>query len=250
MKVAVTGKGGSGKTTIAGALARHLARKGEKVVAIDADPNPNLGIALGLSRIAVEGLESILNGMIASGHTHNDPTPGADDLLARFGTDAPDGVRLVATGKIERPTDSCLCCGSHSTTRAFFGALPAEDRVVVADLEAGLNDLIWAKPGEGDYVLIVADPSAKAVEIARRAAELAREMGVTRIIGIANRSTGEGHAAALAAALDAEIISIPEDPGVEKANSLGVAPVDTDSGSPAMVSIAGLATRLVGADVA
>jgi len=249
MKIAVTGKGGVGKTTIAGALARHFARSGHQVVAIDADPNPNLGIALGLPRQTVEDLESILNGMLASGHTHNDPTPAPDELLERFGTDAPGGVRLVATGKIERPTDSCLCCGSHSTTRAFFGALPSQHRVVVADLEAGLSDLIWAQPGESDFVVVVADPSAKAVEIARRGAELARSMGVTQIIGVANRSTSERDSATLAEAIGADVVSIPEDPAVERANHLGVAPADTDAESPAMVATAALAARLSGMPV-
>src|SRR2546429_9054391 len=90
---------------------------------------------------------------------------------------------LVATGKIERPTDACLCCGSHMTTREFFGELPAEDRMVVADLEAGLNDLIWAQPGPEDVVLAVAEPSMKAVEIARRARGIAERLGVRSISG-------------------------------------------------------------------
>ncbi|MEO7836315.1 MAG: P-loop NTPase [Acidimicrobiales bacterium] len=244
MKIAVTGKGGSGKSTVAGALARQLARSGNEVVAIDADPNPNLGVALGVGQAGVESLVPILNGLLAAGHTHDDPTPDPDDLLERFGLVAPDGVRLVATGKIERPTDSCLCCGSHSTTRAFFGALPAVNRVVVADLEAGLNDLIWAKPGAGDCVLVVADPSAKAVDIARRGVDLAHSMGVTQILGVANRCAGDQDRAALARALGIEVISIPEDPAVEKANAAGVAPLDASPDSPAMMAIAGLVARL------
>lgn len=245
MKIAVTGKGGSGKTTVTGALARQLARAGHEVVAIDADPNPNLGIALGVTQAATEALQPILNGLQASGHTHDDPVPDPDELMLRFGIEAPDGVRLVATGKIERPSSSCLCCGSHSTTRAFFGALPAEGRVVVADLEAGLNDLIWAQPGPGDHVLVVADPSAKATDIAGRAVELAKGMGVNHILGIANRCATEEDAAALSDALGIETIAIPEDPAVERANLIGVAPIDADVSSPAMTAIAVLAHRLL-----
>lgn len=245
MKIAVTGKGGTGKTTVAGTLARHLARAGHRVVAIDADPNPNLGIALGVSQAATEALQPILNGLQAAGHTHNDPVPDPDELLLRFGIDAPDGVRLVATGRIERPSDSCLCCGSHSTTRAFFGALPAEDRVVVADLEAGLNDLLWARPGAGDHVLVIAEPSAKALDIAIRAVGLAREMGVNHILGVANRCATEADAARLSDALGIETMAVPEDPAVERANALGVAPIEADASSPAMTAIAGLAGRLM-----
>lgn len=245
MKIAVTGKGGSGKSTVSGALARYLADQGHRVVAVDGDPNPNLGISLGVQREEVESMEPILNALLAAGHTHNDPTPDPEDLLARYGVDAPGNVRLVATGKIERPTDSCLCCGSHMTTRQFFGELRDDDRIVVADLEAGINDLLWANPGPEDVVLVVAEPSAKSVEIARRATELVGELGVTRIIGVANRSSDDADLARMADALGgAQIVTVPEDPAVERADHLGQAVYDLDRSSPAMVAVAALADLL------
>ncbi len=245
MRIAVTGKGGSGKSTVSGALARHLARMGHKVVAIDADPNPNLGISLGVDRESVENMKPILNSLLDAGHTHNDPTPAADDLLGSYGVDAPEGVRLVATGKIERPSDACLCCGSHNTTRQFFGDLPADDRIVLADLEAGLNDLIWARPGPDDVVLAVTEGSAKSVEIARRACRLAEEMGVTRILGVANRTVSDGDVERISAELAVEVFTVPEDPAVEHADHLGVAAIDADPESPAMVAVGRLAELLV-----
>ena len=245
MKIAVTGKGGSGKSTISGALARCLARQGHKVIAIDADPNPNLGISLGVPRRSVESMRPILNALIDSGHTHDDPTPAAEDLLSRYGVEAPEGVTLVATGKIERPSDSCLCCGSHNTTRQFFGELAAADRIVLADLEAGLNDLIWARPGAHDVVLAVTEGSAKSVEIARRACRLAEEMGVARVIAVANRTVSDADVERVAEVLDVvEVVNVPEDPAVEHADHLGVAPIDLNPGSPALVAISQLAQRL------
>ncbi len=243
MKIAVTGKGGVGKTTVAGALIRGLAKAGHRVVAIDADPNPNLGVSLGLPRDSVDTMRPILNALLDSGHTHDDPTPEADELLARYGIEAPDGIVLVATGKIERPTDACLCCGSHNTTRQFFGQLPDHDRMVVADLEAGLNDLIWAKPGPDDMVLVVADPSAKSVEVARRACRMAESMGVTRILGVANRSNGEADTTRLNEALGVDVVSVVEDPAVERADRLGIAPFDAYPESPAMVDVAAIIER-------
>lgn len=245
MKIAVTGKGGSGKSTVSGALARHLAQMGHEVVAIDADPNPNLGISLGVDRELVESMRPILNSLLDAGHTHNDPTPPADDLLADYGIDAPGGVRLVATGKIERPSGACLCCGSHNTTRQFFGELPADDRVVLADLEAGLNDLVWARPGPDDVVLAITEGSAKSVEIARRACRMAEEMGVTRIIGVANRSITESDVARISAELGVEMFTVPEDPAIEEADQQGVAAIDAHPTSPAMVAVGELATRLM-----
>ena len=245
MKIAVTGKGGSGKSTISGALARCLARQGHKVIAIDADPNPNLGISLGVPRRAVESMRPILNALIDSGHTHDDPTPAAEELLSRYGVEAPEGVTLVATGKIERPSDACLCCGSHNTTRQFFGELAAEDRIVLADLEAGLNDLIWARPGSHDVVLAVTEGSAKSVEIARRACRLAEGMGVARVIAVANRTVSDADVERVAQVLDVEeVVSVPEDPAVEHADHLGLAPIDLDPGSPALVALSQLAQRL------
>ena len=245
MKIAVTGKGGSGKTTVAGALIRSLAEAGHRVVAVDADPNPNLGISIGLPRESVETMRPILNALLDEGHTHNDPTPEPDQLLARYGLQAPDGVVLIATGKIERPTDACLCCGSHNTTRQFFGSLPADDRTVVADLEAGLNDLMWAKPGPDDTVLVIAEPSAKSVEVARRACRMAEAMGVVNILGVANRAETEEDVARVAEALGVEVLSVPEDPAIEKADQLGVAAFDTDRGSPALKAVGAIADRLV-----
>ena len=243
MRIAVTGKGGSGKSTISGTLCRQLARSGHRVVAVDADPNPNLGVSLGMERSAVEAMDPILNALLTAGHTHDDPRPDPEELLTRYGTAAPDGIAVVATGKIERPTDACLCCGSHNTTREFFGALRADDRVVVADLEAGLNDLLWARPGRDDVVLAVAEPSAKSVEIARRACRLAESMGVERVIAVANRGTAE-HGARLADVTGVEVMEVPFDPVVEEADRLGVAPIDVDASSPAVSAVGRLASRL------
>lgn len=245
MKIAITGKGGSGKTMVAGALARHLATRGHKVVAIDADPNPNLGISLGVPSNEVEAMESILTALQATGYTHDQPLPDPDDLIARYGVDAPAGVSLVATGKIERPSDACLCCGSHVTTRRFFGDLPATDRFVVADLEAGLNDLIWAQPGPGDVVLIVAEPSAKSVEIAAGAARLARDMGVQRLLGVANRCASEADIERLTTAVGTDSFAIPHDPAVADADRRGVAVFDVQPTSAAMVAVGEVADALL-----
>jgi len=246
MKVALTGKGGAGKSTVAGALIRHLAANGNRVVALDADPNPNLGISIGVPRHTVESMTPILNSLLASGYTHDDPRPSAEELLARYGVDGPDDIVLIATGKIERPSDDCLCCGSHNTTRQFFGDLSADDRIVIADLEAGLNDLMWAHPGSDDIVLAVSDGSAKSVEIARRSCRLAEEMGVRRVIAVANRMMPGAERQRLTIELGVgEAVSIPEDPAVLEADRLGVAAFDVCPDSPAVVAV-GQLVRLLG----
>lgn len=100
MKVAVLGKGGSGKTTVAALLARHCARGGREVVAVDCDANPMLGISLGLGVEATERLAGIRQALDAGGEEH---AGTADELLDRFGSSGPDGVRLAVVTKIEDP---------------------------------------------------------------------------------------------------------------------------------------------------
>ena len=102
MKVAVVGKGGSGKTIVAGVLARSLARAGWEVVALDCDANPNLGISLGLGPEETERLVGIRQALDAE-EDEEEHAPTADELLARFGAPAPDGVRLVVVTRIDRP---------------------------------------------------------------------------------------------------------------------------------------------------
>ncbi len=100
MKIAVCGKGGSGKSTISGALARHLARQGHKVVAMDADPNPNLGISLGVGDEETERLVSMRQALDEGEEAH---APTWDTLISRYGSDGPDGVRLAVVSRIDNP---------------------------------------------------------------------------------------------------------------------------------------------------
>ncbi len=243
MKIVVTGKGGAGKTTISGALARLLARGGHRVVALDCDPSPGLGISLGLGPEATEAAPAVLNSLVALGHTHNDPDPDPEDLLTRFGVDGPDGVRLLVGGKVEQLAGACVCCGSHSTTRKLFSNLPHEGRVVLADLEAGLNDLIWASPKADDIVIALAEPSAKGFEIARRACELAETMGVGQRIVVANRANG-ADVETLSELTGLAAVAVPDDPAVAQADREGLAPIDVDPQSPALLAIASLAEQL------
>lgn len=100
MKIGVIGKGGSGKTTLSGIIARTLARSGRHVIALDCDANPNLGISLGLGLERTEALAAIRQSL-DEGETEH--APGVEELLTRFGVEAPDGVQLAVVTKIDQP---------------------------------------------------------------------------------------------------------------------------------------------------
>lgn len=106
MKVAIAGKGGSGKTTIAGTLARVLAQSGQRVLAIDADPNPNLAVSLGMDAETAAAIEPVPHSF--SHHTEDaegrysvglDVSP--EDIADRYGTAGPDDVTLLMIGRVE-----------------------------------------------------------------------------------------------------------------------------------------------------
>ena len=100
MRIAVVGKGGSGKTTTSAILARSLARRGVSVIALDCDTNPNLGISLGVGFDETDRLPAMRQALDDEQVEH---APTWDELISRFGTDAPDGVRMAIVNRIENP---------------------------------------------------------------------------------------------------------------------------------------------------
>ncbi len=104
MKIAVVGKGGSGKTTTSAVLARTFARAGHQTLALDCDTNPNLGISLGLGEETTERLVSMRDALDDGTEEH---AHSADELIERFGTDGPDGVRLAVVSAIQNPEPGC-----------------------------------------------------------------------------------------------------------------------------------------------
>lgn len=104
MRIAVAGKGGSGKTTAAAIVARTLARHGDDVIGLDCDTNPNLGISLGIGETATEALVAMREALDDGGEEH---ASDLATLLDRFGAPAPDGVRLGVVNRIENPEPGC-----------------------------------------------------------------------------------------------------------------------------------------------
>lgn len=240
MKLAVVGKGGSGKTTTAAVIARVVARTGVRVVALDCDTNPNLGISLGLGDEETERLAAMRQALDEGAQEH---APSWDELLDVFGADAPDGVRLAVVNVIENPEPGCPCCGlspEQLLRCADFGG-----DVVIADFEAGLGTLTRLEGSHVDVVLVVLEATAKSVEVGERAADLVRGHGIGRLIVVANQVRDDADLAAVRRRFpETEIVVVPYDDSIVEADRRGAAPLDLTPDAPAVRALAELAGRL------
>jgi CO dehydrogenase maturation factor len=246
MRIAVVGKGGSGKTTTASVVARALARRGESVVALDGDTNANLGISLGLGLEATEALVTMRERLDAGEEKH---AGDIDLVLERFGSEAPDGVRLAVVTRIESPEPGCPCCGL--SIEQVLTELEGTASTVVADLEAGLGTLSrLGRRGGIDTVLVVVEPTPKSLEVGVRAAALASDNGIGEVLVVANRVRDEQDVATVRDWFGGvEVFAVPDDPAVVRADREGVAPLDADPTAPAVRALEELAGRLCLASV-
>lgn len=249
-RVAVAGKGGAGKTTIAGTLARALGGRGEPVLAVDADPNPNLGLTLGLSPeqfdhgvvLTRDLLEPVKRG------EHSEMVLGCtlDELLDDYALAAPAGVRLLTMARPEHAGVGCLC-GAHATVRGILATLDADAPVTtIVDLEASPEHMTRATTEHVDHLLIVAEPYFKSLETARRYHALATELELPRISLVGNRTRpGDDVVADYCAERGYEHLgSVPFDETFAETDRLGTAPIDHSPDSPGVVAIHALADRL------
>lgn len=241
MKIAVAGKGGAGKTTVSGTLARAFARAGHDVIALDADANPMLGVSLGVGPEESDRLAAVRQALDAGEVDHETSVEG---LVDTFGTDAPDGVRLVVATRIDNDKPSCPCCGV-SPQQLLHDLERHQGRIVVADLEAGVGTLLRMGERQADRILVVANPTAKSIEVARRAVEIAA--GRAPVTVVANRVRDDDDLQAIRSAVNGQdLVAIPEEPAIALADRDGVAPIDVDAGSPGVKAMLALADRLAG----
>jgi CO dehydrogenase maturation factor len=239
MKIVVAGKGGVGKTTVSGTLARALARAGHDVLALDADTNPMLGVSLGVGPEETDLLVAVRQGLETGETEHERSTAG---FVERFGRDAPDGVRLVVASRIDRPNPGCTCCGV--SPESLLSELESDGKIIIGDLEAGIGTVLRLQEGQADVVVIVAQPTAKSLNIARRAVEMAADKAARTIV-VANRVRDDEDLAVIRAAVgDCEMIIVPDDEAIAQADREGRAAIDVDPDSPGVRAIIELADRL------
>jgi len=256
MKVAVSGKGGVGKTLIAGILADFFVKKGFKVLAIDADPSPNLALTLGIpldeaSKIVpvsenTQLLESKTNTGFAGVYRLSF---SVDDIVEKFAVKSPYGVNLLIMGTVRSAGGGCTC-PANAVIRALLQHLFVErDEVVVMDMEAGVEHMGRGTAGHVDIMLIVADPSLKSMETARKIYGLAAEAGIKKALIIGNKIRNSSESKTIqrfAADNKIPILDlVPHDEQILKADMQGETPLNYAEDSVGIATIRKIGEKLL-----
>ena len=211
MKIAVSGKGGTGKTVICSNLAKLYAKWGYKVYAIDADPDGNLGVSLGMSLDSAETLKPIFdmreylddkdgdgelylvpsNSIMANSNSHENPNAYVDSAVADRFSCCINDINFFRMSSVKSGGSTCYC-RENSFLKAVIKSLVLNDReVAVLDMCAGIEHLVRGVSQGIDTMLIVTDASRKSVETARTIEKLSLQLGIKNIRFIGNRIRSE-----------------------------------------------------------
>jgi CO dehydrogenase maturation factor len=238
VKLAISGKGGVGKTTVAGTLARLYAAEGRRVLAIDADPDANLASAIGVSPELRRGLRTIASERQlieertgAKVHELGQMfklNPEVADIADRYAL-CHAGVDLLVLGAVPRAAGGCACPESVLLKSLVLHLVLKRDEVVVLDMEAGIEHLGRGTAMGVDLMLVVVEPGQRSIETARRVREMASDLGIRRFAVVLNKSAALSEDRAwVAAELGADTLLgvIPHDARIAQADRSGVALVD------------------------
>ena len=194
MKIAITGKGGVGKTTFAATLARMYADEGRPVLAADADPDANLGLALGFTEEELDSIVPISKmRKLVEERTGADEfnkifrmNPKVDDIPDKFAKTC-NGVKLLVLGTVETGGSGCVCPEHVMLKRIINHLMLRSNDVVVLDMEAGLEHLGRGTTSGMDEFVVVIEPGARSVQTYKNVKRLANDLGVKQVRVVANK---------------------------------------------------------------
>lgn len=238
MKIAVSGKGGVGKTTFSAMLIRTLNDQGKKVLAIDADPDANLAAAIGIPDAETITPISEMKDLV---YERTEAKPGSvggffkmnpkvddlpDALSARL-----DNIKLMRLGGVKKGGAGCICPESTMLKALITHIVLARDEVVVLDMEAGIEHLGRATAGAVDRLIVVVEPGRRSIDTAIHIKKLAGEIGLSRIAMIGNKIRSEKDIAFLKEHLkDFSFLGfLPYDDALIEADLQGRSPYEADS---------------------
>jgi CO dehydrogenase maturation factor len=191
MKIAISGKGGVGKTTILAMLAHHLKESGQEVLIIDADPSPHMAQTIGVRDVEkIVPIADMKNMLVErSGKSEGSPfynlNPKVDDLLERYMVEE-DSLRLMVLGAVQTAKGGCACPENTVLKRLLTTLLLSSSRTILLDMEAGVEHLGRGTIASVDLLLIVVIPSRSSIRTALKIKKLAEDSGIPQVAFVAN----------------------------------------------------------------
>jgi len=201
MKIALTGKGGVGKTTISACLSRYFADEGFNVLAVDADPDANLGLALGMSDEMIKSIVPISEmkdlveerTVAEKGNfgTLFKMNPEVADIPERYAKEH-NGVKLLTMGTVDTGGSGCVC-PEHVLLKMLMSHLVLyQTDVVVMDMEAGIEHLGRGTAGAVDAFIVVVEPGVRSIQTYNKIKSMAMDIGVKQVFVIGNKIRNDG----------------------------------------------------------
>lgn len=247
VKVAFVGKGGAGKSAIAGTVARTLARRGGPVLAVDSDPMPGLAYSLGVAvsdaGIPDDAVEEKREGEAGPRYRLRAGL-GADEALARYAATGPDGVRFLQFGKLRGPASGLL--RSQHAFRQIVDEL--ESWTLVGDLPGGTRQPFFGWGRFARTVVVVVEPTAASLLSARRLSRLAQGSAAPEaLVAVANKVREPGDVELIRQRCGLDVVAvIPWDEQLVNAERRGVPVIDAAPSCPAVMAVASLVDELAG----
>jgi CO dehydrogenase maturation factor len=195
MKIAITGKGGSGKTTVAAGLALIIKEQNREVIAIDCDPDMNLGLSLGFSNCDKIRPISEMKNLIAERteienvdkpQTFFKLNPRVEDIPEKYAVEN-NGIKLLVMGKINKAGGGCMCPENTFIRSLLRHLVLNKNQTVILDMVAGTEHLGRATAKAVDAFLIVVDSTTMGISTANRIKKLSAELGIKKIFFIGNK---------------------------------------------------------------
>jgi CO dehydrogenase maturation factor len=245
MRVAFVGKGGAGKSSIAGTFARLLAATGEQVLALDSDPMPGLAFSVGVAQSDAGLPDDAVEEYDEDGRRRYRLRAGLTGAAAvqQYAVRGPDGVRFLQLGKARGPRWNNT--RQHFAYQRVLDDLPADGWSVVGDLPGGTKQPFFTWGRFAQIYVVVAEPTPASMLTGRRLARLAAGKGAPRVVVLANKVREPGDAELVAARTGLPLLgAVPHDPAVVDADRLGRAILDHEPDGETVTAVRSLVAAL------